>query len=153
MANRTTRTSEKDAGFLDSLRDGASISAACAAVGYARASAYEWRAADPEFSAAWDEAVEEGTDRMEDEAYRRAVQGTTKPIYQSGQRVGEVQEYSDTLMIFMMKARRPQKYKDRVAVGGDDGAPPIAVADVSDLERAKALAALIARTQATHNGG
>lgn len=52
---------------------------------------------------------------MEDEAFRRAVNGTEKPVYQGKELVGHVREYSDTLMIFMLKARRPEKFKDRVA--------------------------------------
>lgn len=115
MANRTKRTPKKEAAFLDSLRSGASISMACADAGVGRSTVYEWRVADDAFRVAWDEAVEEGTDRMEDEAYRRAVQGTSKPVYQSGKLVGHVQEYSDTLLIFSLKARRPEKYKDRVS--------------------------------------
>jgi hypothetical protein len=115
MANRTTRTPKKEAAFLDALRDGQSVTAACIDAGFGRRTAYEWREADEDFRKAWDEAVDEGTDRMEDEAYRRAVQGTSKPVYQGKELVGHVQEYSDTLMIFMLKARRPEKFKERVS--------------------------------------
>ncbi len=101
------------------------MSAACVDAGLTRSRAYQWRTEDEAFAKAWDEAVEEGTDRMEDEAYRRAVQGTTKPVYQQGRKVGEVQEFSDTLMIFMLKGRRPEKFKDRVAneLTGPNGTP------------------------------
>lgn len=139
MANRTTRTPEKDAAFLDTLRDGASISAACLAAGYGRASAYEWREQDQTFKAAWDDAAEEGTDRMEDEAYRRAVRGTTKPVYQGKERVGEVQEYSDTLMIFMLKARRREKFSDKHVVAHEGKI---------EIDADAALARLFARLEA-----
>src|SRR5215212_10299692 len=107
MANRTSRTPKKDEAFFNALRDGRSISAACLEAGITRSSAYLWRESDPAFRTKWGECVEEGTDRLEDEAMRRAVDG------------------SDTLLIFMLKARRPQKFKDRVALGGDAEAPPI----------------------------
>ncbi len=48
------------------------------------------------------------------EAVRRAVEGTEKPVYQQGRLVGHVQEYSDTLLIFLLKGRRPEKYGEKL---------------------------------------
>lgn len=115
MANNTTRTPKRVEAFLAALCDGLSVTAACAQAGIGRRSAYDWRDGDPDFKGAWDAAVEEGTDRLEDEGYRRARDGTNKPVYQGGKRVGEVREYSDTLMIFFLKGRRPEKFKERVS--------------------------------------
>ena len=56
----------------------------------------------------------EATETMEQEAYRRAVQGTVRPVFHQGAQCGSVQEYSDTLLIFMLKARAPEKYRERV---------------------------------------
>ena len=129
MANRTSRTPKKEEAFFNAVRDGRSISAACLGASITRSSAYLWRESDPAFKAKWDECVEEGTDRLEDEAMRRAVDG------------------SDTLLIFMLKARRPQKFKDRVALGGDAEAPPIRSENVSAREILESrLAALAARS-------
>ena len=50
---------------------------------------------------------------MEDEALRRALNGTQRPVYQQGQLVGYIQEFSDTLMIFQLKARRKDKYSEK----------------------------------------
>lgn len=107
MANRTSRTPKKVSAFLGALRDGLSINAACKASGVARRTAYDWREADPEFRKAWDDAVETGTDELEDVAIARA------------------KDSSDTLLIFLLKARRPDKYKDRVAkeLSGPGGGP------------------------------
>ena len=113
MANRTTRTPEKDEAFVEALRLGASIAKAARAAGYSRASIYEWRQADEAFRAAWEEALEEGTDRLEDEAFRRAHDGVPKAVFYKGDRIATVQEYSDTLTIFLLKARRPEKFKER----------------------------------------
>jgi len=149
MANRTSRTPKKEEAFFDALRDGRSISAACLEAGITRSSAYLWRESDPAFRTKWGECVEEGTDRLEDEALRRARDGTEKPVYQGGKLVGTVREHSDTLMIFLLKARRPQKYKDRVALGGDLEAPPIRSESLSAREILESrIAALAAR-----NGG
>jgi Bacteriophage Sf6, terminase small subunit-like len=116
MANRTIRTAIKEAAFLEVLStNGGNVVRACADTGFSRNAAYQWRADDPEFAAKWDRAVEIGTDALEDEAPRRAHDGTEKPVFQQGKQVGTVREYSDTLMIFMLKARRPDRFKDRVA--------------------------------------
>ena len=59
-------------------------------------------------------ALDMGADTLEDEAVRRAKDGVEKPVYQGGKLVGHVQEYSDTLLIFLLKGARPEKYRDRV---------------------------------------
>lgn len=112
--DRTKRTPEKEQILLDMLATGKSVYKAASAAGIARSTAYEWRDTDPEFKARWEEALEAGIDAMEDEAHRRAVEGVTKPVYYQGVVCGEVQEYSDTLLIFQLKARRPEKYRENV---------------------------------------
>jgi hypothetical protein len=49
--------------------------------------------------------------RLEDEAVRRAYEGVERPVFQGGKQVGVVREYSDTLLIFLLKALRPEKYR------------------------------------------
>jgi Bacteriophage Sf6, terminase small subunit-like len=115
MANRTKNTPEKRALFLGALTEGVSVTAACDRAVITRRTVYDWRDADPEFAKAWDEAIEAGTDRLEDEAVRRAYEGIDDPVFYQGVKCGVVRKYSDTLLIFMLKARRPEKFKDRVA--------------------------------------
>ena len=56
-----------------------------------------------------DEAVAEGIDLLEEEARRRAVDGVNKrPIYHRGVQVGEIAQYSDKLLIFLLERRRPE---------------------------------------------
>ena len=47
---------------------------------------------------------------LEGEAYRRAVEGNLKPVYQGGVKVGEVREFSDSLLMFLLRARKPSVY-------------------------------------------
>lgn len=101
---------------LVALRMGASYAKAAMASGLSRSALYYWMGEDEDFQAACKEAEEEGTDRLEDEMLRRAVDGTDKPVFHQGSVVGTVREYSDTLAIFLAKARRPDKFKDRAAV-------------------------------------
>jgi hypothetical protein len=114
---KATRQRARDA-FIAELRLRGNISDAARAAGLRRETFYEWRAKDVDFAAAWNEALEEATDTMEREAWRRAVEGVEKPIVG---RIGKdqdgivtyVQEYSDSLMQLLLKAHRPEKYRER----------------------------------------
>jgi hypothetical protein len=79
--------------FLNALRSGLTVTRACIEAEVAFSTVHSWRTHDPEFKAKWDEAMEQGTDRLEDVARDRAVAG------------------SDRLLIFLLKGRRPEKYR------------------------------------------
>ena len=49
---------------------------------------------------------------MEREAARRAYHGVEEPVFHKGEVCGSIRKYSDTLMIFLLKARRPEVYRD-----------------------------------------
>lgn len=87
--------------------------------------AYNWRSENQEFAAQWESAKEAGVDALEDEARRRAFEGTGKPVFHQGIECGTIQEYSDTLTIFLLKGARPEKYRERVSteLTGKDGGP------------------------------
>ena len=125
MANRTKRTAKKEEEFLDLLRTGTTVTKACKIVNIGRVTVYEWRQADEAFAKRWDEAIEIGTDSLEDEAVRRAHDGVDRPVFYQGDVCGHVREYSDTLLMFMLKGRRPEKFKDRATheVTGPGGGP------------------------------
>lgn len=101
--------------FLRSLALSPNVTAAAAAAGVSRQAAYQARDDDPEFSANWRDALDRSTDALVGEMYRRAVEGVRKPVYQGGVLVGHVQEYSDTLAIFLAKCHRRDIYGDRLA--------------------------------------
>jgi hypothetical protein len=98
--------------FLATLSESGNVGAACLKAGISRVTAYKHRAKDASFASLWESACEDAADTMEQEAFRRAVKGTRKPVYQGGMKVGEVTEYSDTLLIFLLKANRPAKFRD-----------------------------------------
>lgn len=102
---------------------GGNIARACRAASVARSTVYDHKKKDEEFSRKWNEAVEQGVDELEQEARRRAFKGTLKPVFYKGAKVGTVREYSDTLMIFLLKGNRPEKYKERHEIehGGEVG--------------------------------
>lgn len=73
---------------------------------------------------------------LESEATRRAVKGVEEPVFYQGEKCGEVQKYSDTLLIFLLKAARPEKYRERVSqelTGAGGG--PITMATLLTLAR------------------
>ena len=104
--------------FLDSLRVTGNISAAARLVGKSRASLYRMRRNDPDFAVAWHDALEEAVDWLELEALRRAVEGTEESRFSKGKIVGTITRYSDSLLMFLLKARRPWLYDRRVSHGG-----------------------------------
>lgn len=86
-----------------------------------RRQAYAMREIDPEFAAEWDAAIEAGTDLLEDVAMRRAVAGSQRNIYHNGVIVGQEVDHHDTLLIFLLKGRRPEKFRDRFDLSNSDG--------------------------------
>ena len=112
MRGRTHRTPKDQATFLEALQNTANVSTSCQVAGLSRSFVYDWRAADPEFAADWASALELGCDALEDEAVRRGCEGHLKPVFYQGKEVGAIREYSDTLLIFMLKARRPARFRD-----------------------------------------
>lgn len=128
--------------FLASLREVPVVARACEVVGIERSTAYRRRDDDPEFSAAWDDAMETGIDRAEQEAFRRAVQGTDKGVWHQGVLVGSEKVYSDALLALMLKARRKKVYAERTEVTGADGGP--VHQQVDDTTRSARVAQLLA---------
>lgn len=113
---RTVRTLKKEAQFLEVLRATANVTKAAGAIQITRRTAHDWRTQNEAFAKAWDDAIEEALDSAEGELYRRAVDGTSKPVYYQGVQCGEIQEFSDTLLIFLLKSRRPKIYREHVDI-------------------------------------
>ena len=44
------------------------------------------------------------------------MRGTLSPVYYKGEVVGHVREFSDTLLMFSLKARRPEVYRESTTV-------------------------------------
>lgn len=67
---------------------------------------------DEQLKKDWAEAADQGTELLEQEAYRRAYHGTLEPVFFKGELCGHVRRYSDNLMMFLLKARKPELYRD-----------------------------------------
>jgi hypothetical protein len=64
--------------FLDALAHCGQVTQAARAVGISPKTAYRWRHAYPALAPRWAAALEQGLDCLEDEAVRRAFEGSDK---------------------------------------------------------------------------
>lgn len=136
-------TDDQRQDFLDNLSRTGVIAEACAASGIPRSAVESWKRNDPEFVAAFEEALEDAADTLESEATRRAVQGVTRrKALGSGDKMEIVEEvhHSDALLMFLLKARRPDRFADRSKseISGPGG-KPIETNDTSAALRVQAL--------------
>lgn len=97
-------TPEKRAAFIEELRVRGTVYHAARAAGVGRRTTYAWRDKYPEFAQAWDDALEDSTEILEDSMFQRAIAGDT------------------TAGIFLLKALRPEKYRDKPPVTIDANA-------------------------------
>jgi hypothetical protein len=152
IAHYTEWTPEIAARFLEILAEGHTAAHAARRCRVSRSAAYKHREADEEFARAWKEAEQAGTEVMEEEARRRAVDGTLKPVYQQGVKVGTIREYSDTLMIFLLKGRKPETYRDNATLK-HEGKVEIDDTGLGDEQRAQRIAALLDRARQRADDG
>ena len=98
--------------FLEGFAATGSISTASDHAGVSRRTHLTWRAKDKAFLAACEIALEIACELFEREAMRRAKDGVLVPVYQGGKEVGAIRRYSDLLLIFLLRAMKPEKYRD-----------------------------------------
>lgn len=122
-----TEENKQRADFLEALSETGNVTESAKMANVSRRTIYNWRAADEDFAKAWNDAAELGCDALEDEATRRAKDGVDEPVFYKGEECGTVRKYSDTLLIFLLKGRRPDKFKDRISneVSGPGGGPVV----------------------------
>lgn len=102
--------------FLAALRESGNVRFSCETAGIARTTAYDARKLHPDFAKLWDVALDDACDQLELVARARAV------------------EQSDTLMIFLLKAHRPEKYRERYDINMKVRKPPKPLEEMTDAE-------------------
>lgn len=108
------KTDDDKQAFLDALSKSGLIADACIVAGIERTSPHRWRKEDPQFAQAFDDALEFAGDSLEKEARRRAMEGVHRKRYdKDGNLISEEIVYSDTLMLALLKANKPDKFIDR----------------------------------------
>lgn len=113
------KDSIKQAEFLAAYERLGNVAGAAQVAGVNRTSHYLWMK-DPKYAEKFQTAHEQAIDALEKEARRRAVEGFDEPVYFKGEMAGTIRKYSDTLLIFLLKGARPEKFREnhRVQVEG-----------------------------------
>ena len=91
--------------FLVELAQRGIVKDACERAGIHRSRAFHLRSKSEAFARAWQDALDESTDRVEGEIWRRAVDGIEVPMHGNADRT--VRVYSDALLIKLAGARNP----------------------------------------------
>lgn len=116
---------------IASLGSGHSITKACGLAWISRQTFYLHRDSNPEFAAEVKAAIESGIDKLEDEAHRRAHDGVERKKFHKGDPIIDPEtgkayverEYSDRLLEMLLKAKRPEKYRENITISGDAEKP------------------------------
>jgi hypothetical protein len=116
---------------------------ACEITGLRRDMIKRELARNEQFTAAVEEAKATAAERLEGEAYRRAVLGVEEPVFFEGRRVDTVRKYSDNLLSKLLEANDP-RYSSRLKLTGEKGGPVEIKHDLTnlsddDLEKLEAL--------------
>lgn len=140
--------------FLAAFRESGNIKYACKVAVIDRTTYYHWRDNDEAFKAQLPDATQDANDTLEYAAYERAVQGIEEPVVSQGQLVYEYEQlvdektgelrfadngkplmkrvrqvtkrvYSDSLLTTLLKARMPEKYREKQSIEhtGKNGGP------------------------------
>lgn len=120
--------------FLAALRNSGNVRAACDKAGISKAAAYLARDRDSIFRDAWEEAQSDAVDILEAVAWSRA------------------QTQSDTLLIFLLKHNRPEKYlvpKQVEHSGPGGGAIPLSLIDSVIAQHDPAITTIDAEYETT----
>jgi hypothetical protein len=122
-------------GFIAALSLNGNITDACEQMGIERSTAYRLRAEDEAFAAEWDTALESAADRLEAEAWRRAVDGVEEPVFQQKEMIGTIRKYSDTLLVTLLKAHKKDKYSDKSTIDHNVDLTKLSDEDLNKLIR------------------
>ncbi len=78
-----------------------------------RTTLYQRRQDDEAFAERWARALDLGVERLQDNVLNRAMNGSEKPVWRNGQKIGSVQQFDNRLLQFLPRAHRPDLYGDR----------------------------------------
>lgn len=109
----TMKKRANQAAFLAAYRECGIIGQAAAAAGLSYTAHSRWMHSDAAYGEEFRDAQEQAADRLEEEARRRAVEGTEEPVFYKGEACGKVRKYSDTLLQTLLEATRPAKFSKR----------------------------------------
>jgi hypothetical protein len=106
--------------FIAALAKGGDVTGAAINAHLDRARLDEARRIDRTFAREWEAAEKAATQKLEQEAWRRAVQGVPEPLVNEGKLVRDddgrpvsIQRYSDSVLIELLRMSRTRKSSER----------------------------------------
>jgi hypothetical protein len=124
--------------FLELLIGGSSQHRAASQLGIPRLLVVREAQLDEQFAKDLELALEARVDAIEELAIEFATQGTEKGVYHMGVLVDTERQYGPhALLQFLLKANRPEKYKERTeqTLNVNPAGPPPTVRDDRDAQR------------------
>lgn len=114
-------TAEAAARVVELVQVGHTVASAAKSLGYdptsfTKRGGRSYQAGHPDFAEELAAAMEVGTQLMERELYRRAVDGWDETHQSNRGELYTVRKYDTTALIFALKARRPDVYRDNQRV-------------------------------------
>jgi hypothetical protein len=99
------------AAFLAAYRETGSIRTAAETAEITPARHYLWFQQDPAYRRDFEALQNEVAGALQDEIVERAVKGWAMPVFYRGRQCGSIQHYSDRLLMFLLKALKPEAYR------------------------------------------
>lgn len=106
--------------FLNYYIQLGTISKAAKKAGITRQAHYKWLKEDKNgcYRKAFEQADKMAADLLEEEAFRRAVEGDLQVVYYKGAEVGRRRVYSDQLLSLLLKGKKPQ-YRENTEINNN----------------------------------
>lgn len=106
--------------FLNYYIEYGTISKAAKKAGISRQTHYDWLKNDKKgfYRRAFELADQMAADLLEEEAFRRAVEGDWQVVYYKGEEVGRRRVYSDQLLSMLLKGKKPQ-YRENTEINNN----------------------------------
>lgn len=127
--------------FLAQLERWGMVGQAAAAAGVSVRTIQRWRNDLPKFNERCEEALDRRQQLLEDKAMARAGKATVKPFFYKGQKLGEVENYNDSLLMRMIGQLNSRRRRTRPAPATAAPAPAAPAPAPDPAAFATALAA------------
>jgi len=123
-------TPQRQLDFIAALADLGCVAQAADEAGMSERSCYRLRRESPQFAAAWDVAIAHSARRLVDLAFDRAIHGSDEPVFdQAGYRVGRRMRQNDRLLMFLLRAYMPERFRHAERSARTPSEPPPADAE------------------------
>lgn len=127
---------EKQDSFLTAYVQCGTLSGAQRISGVSRHNHQFWKTSDPAYATRFEEAHETAVDNAEEALRKRGIEGVLEPVFYQGEVCGQIRKYSDACLIFYLKGRRGDVFRERTEISGPNGGP-VQVEDLSGIPTAQ----------------